>query len=535
MAKRYDVIIVGGGHNGLTCGAYLARAGVKVLVLERRHIVGGPCAEYEYFPGFRASITNSPGSLEPKVVADLELERFGLQFTRPDPTLMFPFPDGRCFVAWRDKEKVVAELSKFSKNDATNYYKLFEFLNAFAARLGISLFEPPVSIGELISRLKTSDDEETFAKLFFGSAKDLLDEYLESGEIKAVVAQLAYLSNQVGPMSPGSCNMLLMRPMSLASSSIDAEHDPRKQYLRGSTGLPLGGMGSVVRTMRDSLEEAGGTVRTECAVTRIIVKDGRVIGVALDDGEEIEADMVTSNINPRLTYLDLIEAEHLDPGFRQKVENLPDTGNAFKVALALDDLPYFAAAPKGMEELCSSCQFRIAPSMEYQEKAVDDFKYGRPSEKPCYWGLISSTADPKLAPPGKHVMSLNMFHAPRDLAEGSWDTERDRFGNRIIDILDEYMPGLKDKIIDARFWSPLDLEQEFGLLGGNIAHIDMTPRYMFGLRPMHELADYRSPIEGLYSCGSNVWPGGTVTGIPGHNASQTILKDRTRDRTRLVS
>ena len=535
MAKRYEVIIVGGGHNGLTCGAYLARAGVDVLVLERRHIVGGPCAEYEYFPGYRASITNSPGSLEPKVVSDLELERFGLTFTRPDPTLMFPFPDGRCIVAWRDRERVAAELAKFSNNDATNYYKLFEFLNDFAGRLGVSLFEPPISIRELTSRLKTPEDEEAFAKLFFGSAVDLLNEFLESGEIKAMVAQLAYMSNQVGPMSPGSCNWLLMRPLSLASSSINSEHDPRKQYLRGSTGLPLGGMGSIVRAMRDSLEEASGTVRTECAVTDIIVKDGRVKGVALADGEEIEADMVASNINPRLTYLDLIEAKHLDPVFRQKVENLPDTGNAFKVALALDGLPYFAAAPKGMEEICSSCQFRIAPSIEYQEKSIDDFKYGRTSEGPCYWGLISSTADPSLAPPGKHVMSLNMFHAPRDLAEGSWDTERDVFGNRIIDILDEYMPGLKDKIIDARFWSPLDLEQEFGLLGGNIAHLDMTPRYMFGLRPMFELADYRSPINGLYSCGSSVWPGGTVTGIPGHNASQTILEDRTRDRTRLVS
>ena len=535
MAKRHEVIIVGGGHNGLTCGAYLARAGVDVLVLEQRHIVGGPCAEYEYFPGYRASITNSPGSLEPKVVADLELARYGLVFTSPDPTLMFPFPDGRCFIGWRDKQKVVEEMAKFSNNDAQNYTEFFEFLNRFAERLGVSLFEPPISFRELVSRLQTPEDEETFAKLFFGSAKDLLDEYLESEEIKAMVAQLAYMSNQVGPMDPGSCNWLLMRPMSLASSSIDAEHDPRKQYLRGSTGLPLGGMGSIVRAMRESMEAAGGSVRTESEVIQILVKEGRATGVVLASGEEIEADRVVSNLNPRLTYLNLIEAEQLEPGFRQKVKGLPDTGNAFKVALALDGLPHFSAAPKGLEETCSSCQFRIAPSIEYQEKAWDDHKYGRPSEGPCYWGLISSTADPSLAPPGKHVMSLNIFNAPRDLAAGSWDTERDRFGNHCIDVLSEYMPTLKDMIIDTRFWSPLDLEQEFGLLGGNIAHLDMSPRYMFGLRPMFELADYRSPIEGLYSCGSSVWPGGTVTGIPGHNASQTILKDRARDRTRLVS
>ena len=221
---------------------------------------------------------------------------------------------------------------------------------------------------ELISRLETPEDEEAFAKLFFGSAVDLLDEFLESPEIKSMVGQLAYMSNQVGPMSPGSCNWLLMRPLSLASSSVDAAHDPRKQYLRGSTGLPLGGMGSIVRAMRDSIEEAGGEVRTESAVTQILVKDGRVTGVALADGEEIEADRVASNINPRLTYLNLIEAKHLDHVFHRRVENLPDTGNAFKVALALDGLPYFAAAPEGMEEVCSSCSSGSRPPSNTRRK-----------------------------------------------------------------------------------------------------------------------------------------------------------------------
>ena len=235
-------------------------------MLERRHIVGGPCAEYEYFPGYRASITNSPGSLEPKVVQDLELERFGLTFTRPDPTLMFPFPDGRAFLGWREPERVAEEMRKFSPRDMDGYRRLFAELNAFAGRLRVSLFEPPPTLRELASRLETPEDEEFFAKLFFGSIVDLLDEYLESPEIKSMVAQLGVMSNSISFYSPGSAFWLLMRPLSLASSSISSEHDPRRQVLRGSTGLPLGGMGSIVRAMRESIEAAGGTVLTESPV-----------------------------------------------------------------------------------------------------------------------------------------------------------------------------------------------------------------------------------------------------------------------------
>ena len=240
--------------------------------------------------------------------------------------------------------------------------------------------------------------------------------------------------------------------------------------------------------------------------------------------------MVASNLNPRTTLLDLVEPKHLESEFRASVERLPTLGNAFKVALGLDGLPTFASAPKGLEAVASSCQFRIAPSIEYQERAYDDAKYGRWSRDPLYWGLVSSTADPSLAPPGKHVMSLNMFQAPPILREGDWSTERDKFGERIIDVLNEYMPDLKDRLLFKRFWSPKDLEDEFGLIGGNIAHLDMTPRQMFGLRPISGWSAYRMPVPGLYLCGSGTWPGGTVTGIPGHNASQAILEDLDRDR-----
>lgn len=525
MKTNYDVIIVGGGHNGLTCAGYLAKAGVDVLVLEQRHIVGGPCAEYEYFPGYKASITNSPGSLEPKVVSDLELERFGLTFTRPDPSLMFPFPDGRYFMAFRDREEVTKQIARFSQRDVNGYAAMFEYLNAFANRLGVSLFEPPPTFSDLMSRLETPNDEEAFAKLFLGSISDLLDEYLESPEIKAMVAMLGVMSNSISLFSPGSAFFLMMRPMSLASSSIDAKHDPRKQYLRGSTGLPLGGMGSIVRTMRQSIEASGGTVMTHCQVDQIISNESGVTGVVLSDGREFHAKHIASNLNPRTTFLELLDSNCLESDFRQAVSNIPIKGNAFKVALALDGLPHFAAAPQNLKDAASGCQFRIAPSIEYQERAFDDAKYGQWSQNPIYWGLISSMADPSLAPPGKHIMSLNIFHAPLELRNSSWEVEREKFGERCIDVLAEYMPNLKSMILQKRFWSPKDLQDEFGLIGGNIAHLDMTPRQMFGLRPLSRCSNYRTPINGLYLCGSGTWPGGTVTGIPGHNASQAILKD----------
>ena len=519
------MVVVGGGHNGLACAAYLARAGLRVLVCERRHIVGGPCAEYEYFPGYRASITNSPGSLEPKVVAELELERHGLSFTHPDPTLMFPFPDGRAFVGWRDRTLVAEQIRQFSTRDVEGYAALFDFLNRFARRLGASLFEAPPTLRALVSRLETPGDEEAFAKVFLGSVADLLDEFLESAHLKSMLAMLGVMSNRVSPLSPGSATWLMMRPMSLASSSVAAEHDPRRQVLRGSTGLPLGGMGSIVRAMRGSLEAAGGEVRTECEVRRIVVREERACGVVLADGEEIGAGVVVSNLDPWTTYLDLLEASCLPPEFHAGIERLPRRGSAFKVALALDAIPDFAAAPKGLERACAGCQFRIAPSIEYQDRAFEDAKHGRPSRGPVFWGLFPTMADPTLAPPGRHIMSANIFHAPNELSEGSWDTERDRFGERCIDVLEEYLPGLRDRIVDRRFWSPADLEAEFGLPGANITHLDMTPRHMFGLRPLAGFSDYRSPVAGLYNCGSSTWPGGTVTGAPGHNASRRVLAD----------
>ncbi|MSP88254.1 MAG: NAD(P)/FAD-dependent oxidoreductase [Alphaproteobacteria bacterium] len=525
-AKTYDAIIVGGGHNGLVAAGYLARAGLKVVVLERRGVVGGPCGPVEYFPGYWGAITNSPGSLEPKIVQDLELERFGLQFVRPDPSMVMPFPSGRCFVAWRDKAKVVAKIREFSTHDVASYYKLFDDLQAFANKLKSSLFESPPSLTQLMSRMETPEDEEAFAKIMFGSIKDMLDERLESEELKAVVAMLAVMHNQAGPSTPGTPYMLLQRPLSLASVSVSAENDPRLQPMRGSTGLPIGGMGAIPRAMARSLESKGGTIRTNAGVAEIITGTSGVEGVVLTSGERIAGRIVLSNLNPRTTLLDLVQSSALPAEFTRRVQALNMRGSAFKVALALDDLPRFAVARNDEEvRQFAGCQFRIAPSMDYLERAYDDCKYGRWSEGPVFWGLTPSVTDPGLAPPGKHVMSINIFHAPYRLAQGDWSAECDRFGQHCIDMLVPYIPNLKRIVSRVRFWSPQDLENEYGLIEGNISHGDMVPGRMFAMRPLPGWAEYRTPIKGLYLCGSGVWPGGLVSGLPGHNASHQAIRD----------
>lgn len=525
MTNEFDVAVIGAGHNGLTCAGYLARGGHKVVVLEQREVVGGLSTDYEFFPGYHASLPNSPGSLEPKIVADLELKSYGLEFVPPDPSLVVPFLDGQAMVAWRDPERTAQLIAQFSKKDAAAYGAFFEYLNAFARRLKISIFKPPPTIKDVMSRLETPEDENAFAQIMFGSLKDLLDNWFESEELKAVIGAISVTSNLIGPSTPGSAYLLMMRPLSLASSSVDAVHDPRKQYLRGSTGLPVGGMGAVTRAMQSSFEASGGLVRTGAGVKRILIEQDRVRGIELENGEIIKAGTVVSNLHPRTTLQDLADVTSFPDDFNAGVEALPRRGSAFKIALALDGLPTFSAAPKGLEVAYAGCQFRLAPSLEYMDRAYDDAKYGRPSKDPIIFGLIPSVMDPGMAPPGKHILSVNVWHAPVELSEGNWTTERDRFGQHCLDIMAQYMPNLKSLITDHRFLSPLDLENEFGLRDANINHLDVTPAHMFGLRPLPGWSSYKMPVEGLYLCGAGTWPGGTVSGVPGHNASQQILSD----------
>lgn len=527
MSNQFDAIVVGGGHNGLVAAAYLAREGLSVVVLEQRDIAGGLCSPLEFFPGFTAAITNSPGSLEPKIVHDLELERFGLSFIKPDPSLVYPFPDGRVFVGHRDRARALDEVAKFSKRDATRYDDFFKYMEEFADLLDVSVFEPPPPFADLVKNIKGARAEEMFSKIMFGSMQDFVQEWFDSPEIQALIASITTVSNLVGPRTPGTVMRAMLRPISLRSSTITGDHDPRKVVLRGSTGLPRGGMGAIPNAMANSLLASGGEIRTGARVGRIDTKDGKVTGVTLESGETFLSSLVLSNANPQITLLKLLDEEDLPTEFRSQVSNIKMNGSAFKVGLALDGLPRFASAANESEELAfASCQFRIAPTLDYMERAYDDAKYGQPSEEPMMWGLIPSVTDPQLAPEGKHVMSINVFHAPHTLADGfSWETEKDRFGNRAIQVLSDYIPNLKDIILDTRFWSPEDLEREYGLVGAHITHGESMPGSMFSFRPVPGWSEYSTPVVGLYLCGAGVWPGGSISGAPGHNASRKALAD----------
>lgn len=524
---RHDAIIVGGGHNGLVAAFYLARAGQRVLVLERREQVGGPASTIEFFPGYRGAITNSPGSLEPRIVAEMELERHGLAWVKPDPSVIMPFPDGRFFVGWRDQAKLKELIARdFSRHDAEAYFDIFRFFDDFARRIGVSLFAPPPSLQELVARLKTPEDEADFATIFFGSIRDFLEARLESDAICTSVAMLSTGGAAVAPSTPGTPIALLQRPMSMLSSAISGTHDPRTQVLRGSTGLPLGGMGSITAAMRRAAEALGVEIRTGVEVAGIRVDSaGRAKGVHLANGDEFDAPVVLSNLHPRTTLVKLVEPRHVPDALRARLAAIPPGAATFKVVLALDEPPHFRHSPPGLEDAYASCQIRLCPDMRYLEQQHRDYVDGRCTLTPRLMGLVPTMTDPTLAPPGRHLLSVNAWYFRRDLVEGDWETMRDVVGEAIVGILTDYIPSLKRSIVARKFYSPVDFEREFGLVAGNFAHVDMTPERMFGLRPVAGLSEYRTPVRGLYLCGSGTWPGGTVTGVPGYNAARQVLRD----------
>lgn len=527
MTDTYDAILVGGGHNGLVAAFYLARAGLKTLVLERRGAVGGPCSPVEWFPGHKGTITNSPGSLEPSIVADMELERHGLKFLPvKGPTLFTPFEDGRYFVGVRDQDGVRDQLDSYAPGDGERFFSLFNHVDEFAAKLAVSPFAPPPSFREMAQRLETPELEAAFGTFFLGSIRALSEQWLQSEEARALVSIRGVVAVQAGPSMPGTCVPLLIRPLSLAARAASNANDPRLVPLRGTTGFPKGGMSAITEAMARAVRSVGGEIRTGVEVSGIAVEKGRAAGVELADGSFLRARRVVSNINPKTALLQLLPQGSLPAEVETGLARRPMKGSAFKVVLSLDRPPRFRHARNEEEaRLFSTCQFRIAPSNDYMDRAYEDCKYGRPSAGPLMWGLCPTMMDPDLAPPGRHLLSVNIWHAPYTLKEGSWDTERDRFGEHCVDVLEEHMPGLRDSIVEQRFVSPLDLEREYGLVEANAIQGDVLAGQMFALRPMAGMSDYRTPVGGLYLCGTGTWPGGYVSGIPGHNAAHEILKD----------
>jgi phytoene dehydrogenase-like protein len=522
-----DIIIIGGGHNGLVAAAYLAGAGRKVLVLERRELVGGCSVTEEVWPGYRVSTAAYLTSLlQERIVRELELERHGYKVDAKDPAFFSAFPDGRHFFMWQDRRRTLEEIAKFSRRDAETYGEYEDHIERLSRVIeGLLLITPPQfpprGPGDFLEYLRLAmrvnklgrKDLVSLVKIFTQSAADFLDEWFESPELKVTLATDGVIGANGGPRSPGTAYILLHHCMGGVAGH------------RGLWGFVRGGMGAVSESIAASARSRGATIRTNAAVERILVRDGRTRGVVLAGGEEIAAPVVASNLDPHVTFLRLLSASDLPPDFVQAIRHFRIEGTSCKINLALSGLPEFRACP-GAPGPQHKATMHICPSIEYVERAWDDAKYGRPSRSPLLELTIPTMYDPSLAPPGKHIMGIFLQYAPYTLREGTWDELREPFADRVIDLIAEYAPNIRNIIEHRQVLTPLDLERRFGITGGNIFHGEMSLDQMFVMRPVAGWARYRTPVRGLYLCGSGAHPGGGVMGAPGYNAAREILKDR---------
>jgi phytoene dehydrogenase-like protein len=527
----HDAIIIGGGHNGLTCAAYLARAGMDVLVLERRAVLGGAAVTEEPFPGYRISSAAYVVSLmPPRIVRELELDRFGYEVTILDPDYWLPYPDGSSLALWGDATKTAQEIARFSKRDAEAYIAFDRYFARVGRLLRDLLFVIPPNLGlremprwlAVAGRLRhwTRQDIAEVVRLFTVSGADFLDEWFEDERVKGALGTQTILGAWCGPMSPGSAYVLLHHWIG------EIEGRP------GAWGWVHGGMGALSSSIADAARAAGATIRESAPVRRVVLRGGRATGVELEDGSELRARQVISSAHPITSYLDLVGKEHLSDEVVRAIRRYRTKSGSVKVNLALGELPAPTSWKGAIPGAPHTGIMAIAPSLEYLERAWDDAKYGRTSEHPYVEAVFPTVFEPQLAPEGKHIALCFTQFGPFELREGSWDTEREAYGRKIVRTLEEYCPGIAERVEHMEVLAPPDIEQRYGLLGGNIMQGEMAVDQMFSFRPIPGYGDYRTPIGGFYLCGGGTHPGGGVTGVPGRNCAQVVGRDRKRGRLR---
>jgi phytoene dehydrogenase-like protein len=522
-----DVIIIGGGHNGLVTAFYLAKAGFKPLVLERRAKVGGAAITDEFHPGFRCStLSHSSGPIRPDIVRDMQLEKHDLKVITPEACVTALSPDGRALSLYHDQSKSTQSIAAFSQKDAAKYPEFEKSLGKISKVIAEALATTPPDIdhpsgGDLWSMLKTGralrnlGKRDMYRVLRWGpmAVADLVAEYFETELLRAVIAARGIFGTFLGPWSAGSALQLLIRA---AGDSHPA----------GSAFFAAGGMGSLTQAMASAAKAAGVEIRTSAEVIEIRVKDGAATGVLLGTGEEISAKAVISNADPKRTLLKLTDPTHLSPDFVQKLQHYRGNGTVAKVNLALSALPTFTALKNGDSSALKG-RIHIGPEIDYLERAFDESKYGNFSRAPYLEAAIPSLTDPTLAPDGKHVMSIYMQYAPYKL-KGDWEDQRKALGQTVVQTLAQYAPNLPEMILTHQIITPLDLEEVYGLTGGQIFHGDLALDQFFTMRPLLDWARYKTPIANLYLCGSGTHPGAGVTGGSGANAAREIVKQLKR-------
>jgi phytoene dehydrogenase-like protein len=523
--KKYDAVIVGGGHNGLVCAAYLAKAGRKVLVLERRHVLGGAAVSEEIYPGFTYSVASYVVSLfRPHIMRELDLAKHGMNII-PLECSYTPHPEHEGLCRWADSHKTRREISKFSQKDA-EFYPEFGMMLSQLARFSKSIIDNPapnptsMNPKELWRMLKLGkhfkgiDGDLMYlnTKLLTMSAADFLDMFFESDVLKAPMAVSGIIGTYQGVRSPGTAYVLLHHYM----GEIDGAFR--------SWGFSKGGTGQISQACANAALSFGAEIRTEAPVEQFLVKNGKTSGVVLKGGEEIEAKVVVSNLDPRRTFFGMVGEDHLEDEFKHHISQFKLRGSSGKVNMALDGLPEFKHRPGDGFHIRGD--IAIAPSIDYLEKAFDEAKYGDFSKRPYLNIVIPSLSDPSVAPPGKHVMSAFVQYAPYHLKEGAdkWPDKREAFGEAVIDTIEEYCPNIRKIMLHKQVLTPWDIEQQMGLTEGNIFHGELSLEQLLFMRPAAGWAQYKTPIKNLWMCGSGTHPGGGIMGAPGELCSKTLLK-----------
>ncbi len=522
MPKTYDAIIIGGGHNGLTAAAYLARAGRKVLVLERRHILGGAAVSEEIYPGFTYTVCSYVVSLlRPEVIRELNLPRHGLEIL-PLESAFVPMPDGNYFAYWPDHASTREEIKRHSLRDADAYdeFNQMMYRMAFAVKPILGMIPPDIAapgldglrtlveLGQHVRRLGEKDFY-ALSKLMTMSVADLVDEWYETDVLKALTSLNGIIGTLLGPRSPGTAYVLLHHYMGELDGAFTA------------WGFQRGGTGGVSQAIASAARGFGAEIRCNMPVAQVIVKGRQAVGVALESGEELRARVVVSSLDPRRTFTQMLDPKLLPADLLESIRKFKFRGSSGKVNLALDGLPRFTAMP---DPALLQGMIEISPSVDYLERAYDDAKYGEFSRRAYMDIILPTMLDPTMAPPGKHVMSIFVQYAPYHLNGGWSEAKRAAFGDAVINTLAEFAPNIKDLILHRQVLTPWDLEQTIGLTEGNIFHGELTLDQLFFLRPAAGWADYRTPLRGYYQCGSGTHPGGGITGANGRNAARVILR-----------